>query len=134
MFLQELNERERKNFLELAYYVMKVDGTIDPKELNIFNNFRAEMFLSEDSYAIKNKELKTIITELNASRKSIKKIILIELMGIVLSNDEYHEKEADVIEEIKKAWNLRDYEVKKTKRWVEDFNDMLKEAYMFIGE
>lgn len=36
MFLQELNLKEKKNFLELAHYIMTVDGKTDEVELNMF--------------------------------------------------------------------------------------------------
>ena len=72
MFLQELNLKEKKNFLELAHYIMTVDGKTDEVELNMFNNFRAEVRLGEDDYVIKKKSIKDIITEFNASKKRTK--------------------------------------------------------------
>lgn len=134
MFLQELNLKERKNFLELAYYTMGVDGKRDPAEINMFNNFRAEMNLPEDEYKIAEKPLKAILTDFNSSKKRIRKAVMYEIFGIIFANNEYHKAEEEMIETLQKEWGFRDYDVKKIKRWVEDFNDLLSEAILNIGE
>ena len=134
MFLQELNLKEKKNFLELAHYIMTVDGKTDEVELNMFNNFRAEVRLGEDDYVIKKKSIKDIITEFNASKKRTKKVVMYQIFGIILSNHEYHENQKQTIELLQKEWNFRDYDIKKIMRWVEDFNDLLTEAIINLGE
>lgn len=132
MFLDELNVKERKNFLELAYYAMNVDGKVWDEELEVFNNFRAEARLSEEDYSIQNKDIDLIIREFQSSTKKIKKAVLFELFGIILSNDEYHENQEGLVNKLIEKWNFRNYHANKIRRWVEDFNDMLLEAYMFI--
>lgn len=132
MFLTELNERERKNFLELASYTMKVDGNISLEEQDIFQNFRAETRLSEEAYKIVEKDPLLIIRDFNASRKKIKKIVVFELLGIIMADEIYSQKEEEIISKLIQEWNLREFEVKKAKRWVEDFRDMIAEAYSFI--
>lgn len=134
MFLQELNLKEKKNFLELAYQAISVDGKHDEEELNMFNNFRAEMNLSEEEYEIVKKPLKNIIMDFNSSKKRIRKAVMYEIFGIILANKEYHKAEEEMIETLQKEWGFRDYDVKKIKRWVEDFNDLLSEAILNIGE
>ncbi len=134
MFLKELNKKERENFLELANYVIKVDGEVSAVETNIFENYVAEMKLYKEEYKLKNKDIDEVIKEFNASTKKKKKIVLIELFGIILCNNDYHEEEKKLVEKIQKEWNFRDYEINKCKRWVEDFNDLLEEAYIFIGK
>lgn len=56
MFLNLLNEKESKNFLELANIAMKVNGTIKESEQAVFNTYRMELGLPD--YVILNKELK----------------------------------------------------------------------------
>lgn len=132
MFLIELNDKERKNFLELAYHAMAVDNNIDPRENEIFQNFRAEMRLSEADYPIANKSVKAVITEFQASKKRVKKIVLFELWGIILADEAYSQAERELINELGAAWNLKQFEITKAKRWVQDFNEMLGEAYRFL--
>lgn len=132
MFLNELNDKEKKNFLELAYHAMTVDDNIDHRENEIFQNFRAELRLSETEYQIANKQVKAIITEFQASKKRVKKIVLFELWGIILADEAYSQAERELIGELAAAWNLKQFEVTKAKRWVQDFNEMLGEAYRFL--
>lgn len=131
MFLQRLNLQQRKNFLELANYVINIEGESSKEELRIFENFRAEMILFEGEYQIKNKDLKDIITEFKSAKKATQKVVLYELMGLILSDKETKKKE-EIIQYIQKEWNIRDYDIKKIKRWVQDFNDLLAEAYLNI--
>lgn len=132
MFLEELNTKERKNFLELAYFTMLSDGVIAEEEQVMFNRFRVELQLSEKDYAIQEKSISTILNEFNASKKRIKKIVMFELWGIMLANHKLDEKQQELVEKIKNEWNLRDFEVNRMKRWVEDFNELIIEAYGFM--
>lgn len=132
MFLTELNEREKKNFLELAHYIMKVDDTVDVEGVVTFDNLRAELRLSKSDYQVTGKEFRKVLIEFNQSKKRIRRLILIELFGLIFVKEQYQAKEAEVVEQIVDLWNFRDYEVRKVRRWVQDFNDLLREAYMFI--
>lgn len=132
MFLEELNIKERKNFLELAYFTMLSDGVIAEEEQVMFNRFRVELQLSEKDYAIQEKSISTILNEFNASKKRVKKIVMFELWGIMLANHNLDEKQQELVEKIKNEWNLRDFEVNRMKRWVEDFNELIIEAYGFM--
>ena len=58
MFLNLLNEKEGKNFLELATIAMNVDGEVEEQERNVFSTYRFELGLND--YKIQNKEYKTI--------------------------------------------------------------------------
>ena len=40
MFLSMLNEKEQKNFMELAQIAMSVDGKIDESELQVMDVYR----------------------------------------------------------------------------------------------
>ncbi|MTI71447.1 MAG: hypothetical protein FH751_14470 [Firmicutes bacterium] len=130
MFLQELNDIQRKNFLELAVYGMKVNEELHESQKNIINTFRLEMCIED--YVIKNKPIKDIITEFQGSKKSIKKIVLIELFGVLLTDGAFDDKESDLVNLCAKKWNFRDSEIKKMRRWVQDFNDLLVEGYEYI--
>lgn len=132
MFLNELNDKEKKNFLELAYHAMRADETIDPKEHEMFQNFRAEVRLSEADYPLTNKPLNLIIADFQAAKKRTRKIVMFELWGIILADDAYAESERKLINELAAAWNFKQFEVTKIKRWVQDFNEMLGEAYRFL--
>lgn len=75
MFLNMLNEKEQKNFMELAAIAMSVDGKIEESEKEVIDVYRREMNLHD--YEIKNKEQKELITAFQASTKKIKRAVII---------------------------------------------------------
>ena len=132
MFLNLLNEKEGKNFLELANIAMKVDGDVKEQERNVFSTYRFELGLND--YKIRNKEYKNIVMELKGSRRCVLRAIIIELAGMIDADEE--------IEKVEKTWLLklgvdldfRDSEMRKMIRWTQDFNDLLAEGYMYINK
>lgn len=132
MFLQELNNKERNDFLELATYAMEVDGELHSSEINIINTFRLEM--GKENYKVEGKELKFLLKRFDMSTKKIKKIVLIELFGVLLADGVYDEFEKNFVDEVIKVWNIKKREISKIQNWVEDFNDLVSEGYNFIND
>lgn len=130
MFLQELNEREQKDFLELATYAMKVDGDLHVNEINIINTFRLEM--SKEDYVVTDKNVNEILKGFRMSTKKVKKIILMELFGVILADGVYEEFEQKLIEEIMKVWELKKRDISRIQNWVVDFNELVNEGYEYI--
>ena len=54
MFLGMLNEKEQKNFMELASIAMNVDGTVDESERQVMDVYRRETNLLD--YKLQNKK------------------------------------------------------------------------------
>ena len=132
MFLNLLNEREGKNFLELASIAMKIDGTVDESEIRVFETYRMELNLPD--YKLANKEQKEIVTAFQASTKKVKRAIIIELAGVLDADDEIDENEESWIYKLGTDWGFRDSEIRKMVRWTQDFNDLLTEAYEYINK
>ena len=130
MFLTMLNEKEQKNFLELAVIAIAVDGKIDEREKNIIDVYRKETNLQ--NYAIQNLDLQALLTEFQASTKKIKRAVLIELAGVLDADDEVVDSEKDWIFNVGREWGFREAEIKKMVLWAQDFNDLLAEGYNYI--
>ncbi len=134
MFLNLLNEREGKNFLELANIAIKVDGSVDEQELSVMEMYRREMNLVD--YAIQDKSLNELISVFQASTKPVKRAIIIELTGILdpIEHDDIDDREDEWVMKLGREWGFRDSEIKKMIRWTLDFNDLLKEGYEYINK
>lgn len=130
MFLNLLNEREGKNFLELANIAMGINGEIKSSEQEVFNTYRMELGLSD--YSIENKQYKDLVMAFQASTKKVKKAIIIELAGVLDADEVIDAEEQNWIEKLGEDLNFRETEVKKMVRWTQDFNDLLKEGYDYI--
>lgn len=131
MFLNLLNKKEKENFIELAYHAMlSCGGTINESELNMFKAFKLETELT--NYELKNIPADELIKSFNSSTKKIKKAIIIELLAVLLADKEFNKNEENFINNTAKAWNIRETEVRRMTRWVEDFNDLLDEGFKYI--
>lgn len=130
MFLNMLNEKERKNFLELASIAMNVDDKVDESEKHVMEVYRNEMSLHD--YVVKNKELKDLVTAFQASTKKIKKAVIIELAGVLDADELIGDNEESWILKLGIDWGFRDSEIRKMVRWTQDFNDLLAEGYGYI--
>jgi len=132
MFLNFLNEKEGKNFLELAKIAMNVNGIVQDSEKAIFDTYRRELNLQ--GYTLRNKELKDLITEFQASTKKIKKVVIIELAGVLDADQEIDTNEESWIMNLGMEWGFRESEIKKMIRWTQDFNDLLAEGLEYINK
>ena len=132
MFLNLLNEKEQKNFLELASIAMKVNGTVKASEEAVFNTYKMEMGI--DGYVVQNKELKELVTAFQASNKKVKRAIIIELAGVLDADEEIDSNEESWIMKLGNDWGFRDSEIRKMVRWTQDFNDLLAEGYEYINK
>ena len=132
MFLNLLNEKEGKNFLELAKIAMMVNGTVKESEQAVFDTYRMELNLPD--YEIQDVEYSKLATAFQASTKKVKKAIIIELAGVLDADEEIDPNEETWIKKLVSDWGFRDSEVKKMVRWTQDFNDLLGEAFDYINK
>lgn len=133
MFLGMLNEKEGKNFLELANIAMMANGDeVKEAEKAVLQAFKLELEMQD--YVIKNKKQEELITAFQASTKKIKKAVIIELAGVLDADEGIDDIEDSWIRKLGEDFGFRDSEIKKMVRWTQDFNDLLDEAYEYINK
>ena len=133
MFLGMLNEKEGKNFLELANIAMMANGDeVKEAEKAVLQAFKLELEMQD--YVIKNKKQEELITAFQASTKKIKKAVIIELAGVLDADEGIDDIEDSWIRKLGEDLGFRDSEIKKMVRGTQDFNDLLDEAYEYINK
>jgi uncharacterized tellurite resistance protein B-like protein len=133
MYLHLLSKPEQELFLELAHHAMFTDKKVSVDEKEIFDTYVHECQLFE--YTLQHKEdLDYVLNELAKSKKMAKKLILVELLGVVLADDEYNELEKEFIEKTANAFGVNDYELSRLQRWVEDFNDIVERGFELVNK
>ena len=133
MLLGMLNEKEGKNFLELANIAMMANGDeVKEAEKAVLQAFKLELEMQD--YVIKNKKQEELITAFQASTKKIKKAVIIELAGVLDADEGIDDIEDSWIRKLGEDLGFRDSEIKKMVRWTQDFNDLLDEAYEYINK
>ena len=131
MFLTELNLNDRKDFLDLAYYCMGLNGEHKEDEREIFSAFVHECELTE--YEPENQDnIKIEIKKLSKKSSKVKRIVLIELLGILLADGEICDSEAEFLDTLGQKFEFEPYEVKRIQRWVENMNDLVAEGYRML--
>lgn len=86
-----------------------------------------------NDYKEKLKSYETIIAELKNSQKSILKAILIEVAGVLDANGKICDDEKAWFVKLCDDLGFREFEANRIMRIVQDINDVLEEAYVFIN-
>jgi|Wag4MinimDraft_9_1082661.scaffolds.fasta_scaffold00140_4 hypothetical protein len=124
MFLDLLETKEQEKFLELAYFVANYNDDFAEEQKQLINEYRKEMLLTEDEYQIKGKEEKNIIKDFSKYEEDKKKMIYIETISLLLSDNKFDKKEKEIAEYIKNEFNLSQSFYDKAFTWVKDMFDL----------
>ena len=100
MFLNQLSEREKKVFLELTVHVSNSNGVFADEEKAMIQEYCKEMEIKE--FNMDNiVPLEEIIGEIKKSSLHIKKIILLEILGLVYADGTYADEKSFVLNFVK---------------------------------
>ena len=132
MFLEMLDEHERKIFMELGYLAMECDGEIAKEEEETLSTYAYECKL--DDYKRQGKSLKSCLEELKDSSRAHRKIILLELIGIWAADNEWKDEENLMMEEVAKGLAIPPSRMNRLKRWSRELRSMIADGYTLITE
>ena len=122
MFVNLFDQKEKEKFLELIYKMATCDGVYAEEEKELLNNYKIEFGIDQIPDTLSVHDLVQYFAEKTDDKK---KIVLFELYGMVLADDEIGEQEKDLFEEIKKIFALNTEVYDK----IEKAAVTLKEAY-----
>mgnify|MGYP000880962111 CR=1 FL=1 len=114
MFLNRLNVKQKENFIELAYMVAGADGNYTSEEKKMMEIYKHETELYK--YSRKNKDLDKILSSFNDSVSQ--NILLVEIMGLILSDSRFHVKEKEIVTKIISHFGISREKLDKVKKWV----------------
>jgi len=133
MYLSELSIGEKKNFLELARFSMGLNGEFKDEEQEVYQSFVYECALPNYSLE-KQEKIDSVIKVLAKSEARNRRIVLIELFGILLADGDICDAEAQYMDKVSLAFDIEDYEVRKIQRWVEAMTDIVNEGYNILNK
>lgn len=131
MYLTELNVNERKDFLDLAFYAMGLNGIHKDGEKCVYTAFVHECGLESHEAQSQDDIAKVVHTFSKASIK-VKKIVVIEVLGILLADGVICEKETEFLDLLGSRFEMEPYEIRRIQRWVENMNDLVLEGYRML--
>jgi tellurite resistance protein len=104
MFLNRLEKEEKIGFLELAHYVARSDNDFSISQKDIINNYCIEMQIDDIYFDIEKFDIYNTLGKIK-NRKS-QKIVLLEIMALIYSDNFLHEEERKVLEKILQEFDL----------------------------
>ena len=132
MFLNQLSTIEKEKFLELAYLLASSDGDFSSEEQEIMKVFRKEMDLPEANYKISNDAFEEIIVIFSKSSEQIKKIVLLEALGIVLCDKVYSGQEKKMMNKLRESLSLSKDIENEFIDWINNINQMYQNISSII--
>ncbi len=104
MFLNRLKKKEKVAFLELAHHVAQSDNDFSESQQNIINKYCMEMQISDVKYNKKKFKINKTLSKIKNSKSQ--KIILLEMMILVYSDNILHLEEKKVIDSMVKKFKF----------------------------
>lgn len=132
MLLMKLNNKEKFAFLQLAYYIAYIDGEFESKEENVIEEYCAEMGIEKIHFNPKEFNLYETLADIHT--ESSKKIVILELMILIHSDDRFHELEEKVLDEITKAFDITEEQLSLYSQWGKMVSALYVQGKLFIGD
>lgn len=104
MFLNRLEKEEKIAFLELAHYVARSNNDFSLSQKDIINNYCIEMQIENIEFNVNKFDIYNTLGKI--TNKKSQKIVLLEIMALIYSDNFLHEEERKVLEKILEEFNL----------------------------
>ena len=130
MFLQELNEEEKKLFWVIANAVVMADGTKTEQETELLKQYLVELDEEFDVFSPNAINIEDEIQKLKNCDVRIRRIICFELCGLVNADSDYSKEEKEMIHHICNKMEISEETLGKMEECVQEIYD----AYKKLGE
>lgn len=127
MFLGQLSEKEKNAFISLSVHASNSNGVFAEEEKVMIQEYCREMDIPffDANNAISMDEVVDIFKD---SELRIKKIVLLEILGLVYSDGEYDDSEKGFISEYAKKIGLTDEDIAKQTIAIKEYLEALKKV------
>jgi hypothetical protein len=133
MFLKKLTDEEKRAFMVLASNIVLTDDQIDLFEQKVIDGFLEEMGLSTKDFD-KDASNKGAVEIFRNSTNATKRAVLIELLSVCFSNDDFDEGQVKHIEEIRAGLGVSQDFVEKASVWVREILELTKAGHLLVEE
>ena len=107
MFLNLLNKKEMLKFLDLAIYMVDIDGEPTQYEKTILNRMIAELEAVKDEYSFRlTDSVENTIEFFTKCNSVVKNIVYLNLVVISMEDDLYNTSELLFLEKIQKKFGI----------------------------
>ncbi|SHJ86517.1 hypothetical protein SAMN02745751_03577 [Dethiosulfatibacter aminovorans DSM 17477] len=123
MFLNALDEIEKKDFIDIARFLIDLDGKVVDSEENLLNQYVEEMALDEE-YSIKqfNRTREDLLRSFVLSDKKIVRMVFIELVALATVDKELDISEENFIRDFMEIYDISENTYNNTMNAITDLN------------
>lgn len=126
MFLQVMNNEEKKNFLEFIYKIANIEGDYAAEEQEIIENYKVELGLSE---ILDTSDIEGLINYFSIKTDELKKIILFEIIGLINADEKIVKEEEELLNKVIVSFGLESETVEKINTAAKKLQAVYDEIY-----
>ncbi len=104
MFLNRLKKKEKIAFLELAHHIARSDDDFSEDQKIIIEKYCMEMQIDDIDYDEENFDIYNTLDNIKSEQS--RKIVLLEIMALIYSDNFLHEEERKVLEKVLEEFDL----------------------------
>jgi uncharacterized tellurite resistance protein B-like protein len=128
MFVQNLNASQQSALLYLAREVAKADGDLHKLQMGLL-----QIIKDQSEVGITEQEISLAMLPQVFDDNRVKGSLLLELLGVAYSNNEYNVNEKKLIEQYAQALNINEEQLKKLETWVEKQLALMREIEQLLN-
>ncbi len=133
MFLSYLSKKEKLKFLDLAIYMVDIDGEPTIFEKRILNKMFAEVTDVKEEYSFtRTSSIDETIEFFKDSNPVVRNIVYLNLVTISMEDDLYNTSEMLFLEKIQKTFKITDEKRRDLIKIVYDERDLREKAARVI--
>ncbi|MCP5106522.1 MAG: hypothetical protein GY950_24270 [bacterium] len=127
MFLNSLNEEQKKAFLGLAIKIIGADGQLDPRERQMIEAMRFEMgMFTETDLPRGYIEIEDMVKSFDTRQSQV--ILMLEGLALAYADEELHGEEEKILRELALVFKFSEEDATNMENWVLRYKELLKEA------
>ena len=130
MFLNMLQKKDKENFLKLAHYMARSDSDFSSEQKEIIATYCYEMQIDDIDFDSLDFNLEETLKEV--TDKLAQKIMLLEIMALVYSDDILHQEEAKVIDKMVAVFGLDKNIAKLYQEWTKNILAVTKQGELLL--
>lgn len=107
MFLNQLSHQEKKMFLDLSIHIAKANDILSAEEKQLISGYCTEMQLPPIEL-YETESLETVSDYFSMVDPHVKKIVMLEILGLVYADGSYDSEEEKVVKQFSEKIGISD--------------------------
>lgn len=128
----KLENGEKFAFLNLAYFVGNIDGELEKSERDIIAEYCLEMGIENIVFDSEQFDFEENLDKVKSAKS--RKIVLLELMMLIHSDDNLHRFEQQIIDKIAVAYNISQNQLNIYSQWGKIASALYIQGKLFLED